>query len=46
MKNREFNSGSCSRGFLTVFPKKAKKYMESLKGPEIIRLKPEKDDSG
>ena len=37
-------SGSCNWGFDSL-SEEGQKYMESLKGPEIIRLKPEKDDS-
>ena len=44
MKNREFIP-DLAVGDFDSLSEEGKKYMESLKGPEIIRLKPEKDDS-
>lgn len=43
MKNREFIP-DLAVGDFDSLSEEGKKYMESLKGPEIIRLKPEKDD--
>ena len=44
MKNREFIP-DLAIGDFDSLSEEGQKYMESLKGPEIIRLKPEKDDS-
>lgn len=44
MKNREFIP-DLAVGDFDSLSEEGQKYMESLKGPEIIRLKPEKDDS-
>ena len=44
MKNREFNP-DLAIGDFDSLSEEGQKLMESLKGPEIIRLKPEKDDS-
>ena len=44
MRNREFIP-DLAIGDFDSLSEEGQKYMESLKGPEIIRLKPEKDDS-
>ena len=44
MKNREFIP-DLAIGDFDSLSEEGQKYMESLNGPEIIRLKPEKDDS-